>query len=476
MSKEIEPTVQDYDGTNSPAPRKPQRTWKSYVWDSLDKSPEERRFLFKLDLGLVTFSCLGYFIKFLDQSNLNNAFVSGMKEDLSMLGNQYNYTTTLWTVGYILGEIPSNILLTKIRPSIFIPSCQIVWTVLTMCLARVNTVHQLYALRFLIGLAEAGFFPGILYMFGSWYGKDEIAKRSCIFHVTGAIATMFSGYLMTAVIGLGGKGGLKGWQWLFIMDGIISLPIAFASFFMLPDFPHNTRAWYLNESDVTLSRKRMELVGRAQRQPYTKAKVLKIFTRWHIWVLPLMTMQVYLFGGGAGGVGQPIFAFYLKAHKNPKYTVAQINDYPTTTSAVQVFATLLYAYISDGPLNGARWPVMLFSATLSTVFWISLAIWNISEGWRWACYILVGQVLALVPLTLTWANEICSDDNEERALVVAAINDWQYVIGAWLPLIIWQQTDAPRYKKGMPTAVVFSFIVIGLILIIKSLADRDQKK
>lgn len=130
-----------------------------------------------------------------------------------MLGNQYNYATTLWTVGYILGEIPSNILLTKIRPSIWIPSCQIVWTVLTMCSARVTTVEQLYGLRFLIGLAEAGFFPGILYMFGSWYGKDEIAKRSCIFHVTGSIATMFSGYLMTAVIGLGGKGGLKGWQW-----------------------------------------------------------------------------------------------------------------------------------------------------------------------------------------------------------------------------------------------------------------------
>lgn len=122
-----------------------------------------------------------------------------------------------------------------------------------------------------------------------------------------------------------------------------------------------------------------------------------------------------------------MFAFYLKASKHPKYTVAQINNYPTTTSAVQVFATLVYAYISDGPLKGARWPVMLFAdvsfprshlamelltleKAFGTVIWISLAIWNISEGWRWACYILMGQGLAVVPLTLTYAL-ICTFGN-----------------------------------------------------------------
>ena len=73
-----------------------------------------------------------------------------------MLGNQYNYAVTLWTVGYIIGEIPSNLVLTKIRPSIWIPTLELIWTILTMCLSRVTSVHQLYALRFFIGLAEAG--------------------------------------------------------------------------------------------------------------------------------------------------------------------------------------------------------------------------------------------------------------------------------------------------------------------------------
>ena len=119
---------------------------------------------------------------------------------------------TLWTVGYVIGEIPSNMILTRVRPSIWIPTLEVVWTVLTFCTSRCNTAQQLYAVRFLVGLAESGFYPGMQYRIGSWYRKDELAKRSCIFHTAGALASMFSGYLMAAVYNLEGKGGFRGWQ------------------------------------------------------------------------------------------------------------------------------------------------------------------------------------------------------------------------------------------------------------------------
>ena len=226
---------------------KPQRTWKGYIWDTFDKSPEERKFLFKLDAALLTFASLGYFIKYLDQSNINNAFVSGMKEDLGLYQNQLNYMQSAWTVGYVIGEVPSNILLTRFRPSLWIPTMEVIWAVLTMCLSRCTNAKQMYAIRFLVGLAESTFYPGMQYIIGSWYRKDELAKRSCIFHTSSAIATMISGYLMAAVYHLGGTGGLKGWQWLFIIDGVISLPIAIAGFFVLPDVPEICRAPYLSK-------------------------------------------------------------------------------------------------------------------------------------------------------------------------------------------------------------------------------------
>jgi MFS transporter, ACS family, pantothenate transporter len=85
---------------------KPEATWRSYFWDTLDKSPAERRFLFKLDAVLMSLASFAFFIKYLDQVNINNAFVSGMREDLKLYGNELNYMQTAWTIGYIIGEIP----------------------------------------------------------------------------------------------------------------------------------------------------------------------------------------------------------------------------------------------------------------------------------------------------------------------------------------------------------------------------------
>lgn len=99
------------------------------------RTHEERKFVQKLDWSLLTILALGYFIKNLDSSNISNAYVSGMKEDLKMNGNQLNLVDVAWTSGYVVGQLPSQLILTKVRPSIWIPGCEIVWTVLTFCLA-----------------------------------------------------------------------------------------------------------------------------------------------------------------------------------------------------------------------------------------------------------------------------------------------------------------------------------------------------
>ncbi|QKX57135.1 uncharacterized protein TRUGW13939_04243 [Talaromyces rugulosus] len=438
------------ESTDAIIQKEVKRKWTSYIWDTFDKSPEERRLLFKLDTAILTFASLGYFIKNLDQININNAFVSGMKEDLGLYQNQLNYMQTAWTVGYVVGEIPSNIMLTRIPPRYWIPAAEVIWSVLTFALSRANSAEQVYVLRFFIGLAESTFYPGMQYIIGSWYRKDELAKRSCIFHTSSGIGSMFSGYLMASVYHLGGKGGFKGWQWLFIVDGIISLPVAIAGFFVLPDVPEISNPWYLSEKEISLAQKRMELEGRGTRQPFTKSKFKKIFSSWHIYFLTLLYVT---FNNGGGG-GQPLFAQWLKASKDPVYTVAQINAYPTTTYAVQVFTTLVYAWTSDTIFKGRRWPPILFGACSNLLCYISLAIWNIPTGWHWFCYIYMGSGYGLSGLCMAWAHEICSEDNEERALVIGMMNDIAYVFQSWLPLIVWRQVDAPNYHKGFISSSV----------------------
>ncbi|KAF2448552.1 pantothenate transporter [Karstenula rhodostoma CBS 690.94] len=445
------------------------RKWYYYLWDTLDKPKEERWFMFKLDAALLTFASLGYFIKYLDQTNINSAFVSGMKEDLGLYKNQLNYMQTCWTVGYVIGELPSNMMLTRFRPSRWIPCMEMIWAVLTFCLARANSATTIYVLRFFIGLAESTFYPGMQYIIGSWYRKEELAKRSCIFHASSALGIMFSGYLMAAVYKLGGRDGMAGWQWLFIVDGVISLPIAIAGFWFIPDVPEIAKPWYLTEEEVKFAQKRMQLEGRQERKPYTKAKFKKILTSWHIYALT--ALYVFFNNGGVGAA--PVFQQYLKASTDPKYTVSQINVYPTIQNGVQVVSTLAMAWISDGVLKGARWPMIVLGGCVNIMTGVSLAVWNIPVKWKWACLSLTGMAGAISGLCMAWAHEICTHDNEERAIVIASMNEIAYVLQAWLPLIVWQQVDAPEYRKGFITVSCLSCMLIGTALTIRVLHARE---
>ena len=253
---------------------------------------------------------------------------------------------------------------------------QVTWATLTILLAKYKTAEQIYALRFFIELTESTFYPGMQYIIGSWYRQDELAKRSCIFHISSAIDTMFSGYLMAAVYHLDGVDGFRGWQWLFIVNTIISLPIAVAGFFFLPNVPEIMRAWYLKPDEIALAKKRMELEGRANRAPYTKIKMKRIFTSWHIYLLPLLYI---FFNNGGGAISQPAFQLWLK---DRGFSVEQINLYPTLASVVQVISTLAYAWSSDSVFHGQRWPPIIFSGVINFIVYISLTVWNIPLGWH----------------------------------------------------------------------------------------------
>ncbi|KAL5113394.1 hypothetical protein ACEQ8H_008738 [Pleosporales sp. CAS-2024a] len=421
--------------------QKPKKKWDYFVWDTLDKSKEERWFMFKLDAALLTFASLGYFIKYLDQSNINNAFVSGMKEDLGLYGNQFNYMQTCWTVGYVIGQVPSNMILTRVRPRIWIPAMELTWAILTFCLARANTAETIYALRFLIGLAESSFYPGMQYIIGSWYRRDELAKRSCIFHTSSAIATMFSGYLMAAVYHLDGRRGLLGWQWLFIVDGVISLPIAVLGFCILPDVPEIATPFYLSGRGSRFCAGARGARATATLPIGTKAKMRKILTTWHIYALT----PLYVFFNNGSPASQPVFQQFLKASTQPKYTVSKINTYPTTTNAVQVVTTLAYAWTSDSLLKGARWPPLIFGGLINMLSSTSLAIWNIPMPWKWACYILSGFGGGLSGICMALGCR-CS---------------------------VWQQVDAPQYPKGFITVTLLSLALIVTALITRVLHGRE---
>lgn len=178
-------------------------------------------------------------------------------------------------------------------------------------------------------LHRSGFYPGIHYLLGSWYTPQEIGKRAMIFWLAGAIGQLFSGFLQAAAYtNLGGVGGLAGWRWLFIIDGVITLPLALLGFAFFPNLPQGgKRTWWTTEAEHVLSVKRMKAIGRAGKQPWTKAKVKRILFSWHTYLLPML----YVIWNNGGP--QPAMGYWLKSfNKKPNplpgttFTVSQINQ------------------------------------------------------------------------------------------------------------------------------------------------------
>lgn len=192
--------------------------FKEYVCGSA-ASPAEKKLLRKLDFFILTFCCLVYFFNYLDRSNLTNAYVSGMKEELNFKGNQLTVINTIFTVGYIVGQVPSNLALTYVRPRIFLPAMTILWAGLTMITAAVHNPQGIMAIRFFLGVAESSTFVGTHYILGAWYTERELGKRSGIFTASGLAGTMFGGFIQTGIhSSLDGARGMSGWRWLFIVS------------------------------------------------------------------------------------------------------------------------------------------------------------------------------------------------------------------------------------------------------------------
>ncbi|KAJ8096442.1 hypothetical protein POJ06DRAFT_287566 [Lipomyces tetrasporus] len=174
------------------------RTTLSFFWESIAKPPGERRYVNKLDRGLRTI---------LSWPWTREISTTLMKQALHLNGNEYNYPDPLFNCGYLVGSIPSQWSLSFAHPSIMIPSCKVTY---------------IYVCRFFQGVAESICFPTMMMIIGSWYKLEEIAKRVIIWDMTGNIASMFSGYLQAAIYTNLNGAGFAGWQWLFIIDGVIS--------------------------------------------------------------------------------------------------------------------------------------------------------------------------------------------------------------------------------------------------------------
>lgn len=446
---------------------------RSFFLGEAAKSKEERRLVQKIDFFILTYCCLSYFFNFLDRAAFANAYVAGLREALDMSAKDYNTVLSVTTAGMAVGQIPHGLIIQKIPPRIWLPSMVVVWAGLTMTSAAVKTTTQLCVIRFFLGLTEASTYAGTIYIIGSWYKPLEIAKRTALFTASGQVGTMFAGVMMAAIYkGMGGMGGLGGWQWVFIIDGIITLPIAIFGFFYFPDIPENTKARYLSESEKKLSKARLPPIkpdGHSIHPWSLMKRLLLTPTFWILvfWSPVCATLEAFSV--------QNNFLIWLK-YQSEHFSQSQINTYPLGVQAVGIASNMLAAWHMD--VTGTRIPMAVLACMLQLVCAIMLLVPTLPFASTFFAFYLSGTAYMVNPLIFGWANIILqrSGDDAVRSVTLYSMNVGSMVMYTFWGIVLYSADDAPYWKKGSIAMIVCCFVMLGYMWVVHKLDKYTLQK
>jgi MFS transporter, ACS family, tartrate transporter len=217
---------------------------------------------------LMPFLCLCYAVNFLDRVNVGFAALA-MNDDLGFSPSVFGAGAGIFFAGYILFEVPSNLLLQKFGARIWIARIMISWGVLAIAMAFVSGETSFYVLRFLLGVAEAGFFPGIILYLTYWFPARERARIVSMFMAAVPLATMVGGPVSGALLEMHGLLGLKGWHWLFIIEGVPAVILGVIALKFLDDGPESAR-WLSRDERNALSATLAEEANQARAVGYAE--------------------------------------------------------------------------------------------------------------------------------------------------------------------------------------------------------------
>ncbi|KAJ3501170.1 hypothetical protein NM208_g16990 [Fusarium decemcellulare] len=209
----------------------------------------------KIDSIILPIIGILYILNYIDRQNLAAAKLHGITEDLNMTTEQFATSISILFVGYLPFQIPSNLIISRIpRPGMYICVAVVIWGSISACTAAVKTYGQLLAVRAILGVAEAVFFPGAIYYLSAWYTKTELGKRIASLYIAQQVGNAFGGLFAAAIFQLDGRHGITGWQWLFIIEGAATVGIGFICACFMPEFPYNSRMLSQIERDLAVWR------------------------------------------------------------------------------------------------------------------------------------------------------------------------------------------------------------------------------
>ncbi|CAO3586326.1 unnamed protein product [Absidia cylindrospora] len=401
-----------------------------------DLIAREKALVRKLDRRIMPMLTVLYICQRLDLSNIGNAKVEGLLTDLNMTDSQFSWVISIYTLGVMAMQIPSNMLMERSRPSIFLSVIVSVWSIVSIMTCFVTDFKTLVVARFFLGIAESPYFPASV----------EIAVRNAVFYcgnwLSGALGGAFAGAIIS---GMDNVGGMRGWRWLFVLEGIITLCIGVVSYWILPDYPSNTKWLTEEERDLAIRR----LGHAAPKEKFSWEGVKAALLDYKVWVFIIIFMAIQT--GGQMNYFMPTFI------QNVGYTGAMVQY---MTIPVYVFAavlSLVVAVLSD------RFQVRsVFIAFCMAVALVGYVLQVTSENHAvlfFSLFLCGGGVWSSLGVSLAWLGDCVPGPRQKKAVAFALLNCISQLANFYAPQLY---DDPPRYLKA--NIVILTYMGVGVVL------------
>ncbi|AWU76238.1 hypothetical protein CAS74_000187 [Pichia kudriavzevii] len=414
---------------------------KAFDWYPSHYSAYERKFLMKVDICVFFFLCASFYTKYLDNTNVGSAYVSGLKNDLNLKGNELNYFNTCYTVGYAVFQIPISLLITKPQFSRhLLLVCELAWGMMTLANAYVRSAKEMYVVRFFVGVFEACSFPATYVILSSFLTDEELFKRAGVYGAFATAGSASSGALQTrARENLNGVYGLKGWQWQFIIDAIMTFGIFLYGFLLFPGIPPACKKFgFFSEDDMIFARNRLKNKV-AIPDKFTLKTLKETLGTWQIYFGTLLWTLHHQCWYSNGAL------LYMKSR--PEYfTTSMVTNWNSYMYCVGIPAAI---FISPLTRYYGKFFTVNFVFAIAYYCAIVLIVWDVSQSMILSAFFMsMLYSSGLAQVFYSWIVTLCRDNVEKKAIVLGWVQAFSYAVNAWGYPLQYNVAEAPRFKKG----------------------------
>jgi len=387
----------------------------------------------RVTLRLIPFLFICYLCAYLDRVNVGFAKLQ-MLSDLKFSETVYGLGAGIFFAGYFLFEVPSNLLLERVGPKIWIARIMVTWGILSSLMMFVSGETSFYVMRFLLGVAEAGFFPGIILYLTYWFPHDRRGRIIALFMtavaLSGVVGGPLSGWIMEE---FSGKHGIAGWQWLFVLEGIPSIVLGVVTFVYLDDSIKKAR--WLSDAEKAILQERLD------QEHATKAHIplAKVFFDVHVWVFSAIYFLLVM---GLYGIGFWLPNIIKAAGVTNLFHNGLLSAIPYLVAAI---AMVLVGKSSDR--SGERhWHIIISAWVAAFGFWLS------SEHPDSIVIALTGVTIAsagvLSAISLSWALPTAYLSGTAAAAGIAMVNSIGNLSGFVSPTLVGWIKDVTGSLSG----------------------------